>query len=215
MNHSDRLYPSQWIDQWQLPNGEEVTVRPVIPKDQSMTEAFVAKGLSQVSRYNRFQMGMHELPVYLAKYFTNIDYHHHFALIVESTSDHGQRQIADARFVREKDCDSSAEFAIMVADAIHGQGLGHRLLNYLIDVARGVGVEKLHGNVLRSNTPMLKLARANGFSTAIHEDGEHMIRIHRDLDPDSLSSILVPGFDYTQFLSFRFHRASTVRQSCY
>ena len=50
--------------------------------------------------------------------------------------------------------DQSAEFAIVVADA----------------VARRHGIKRLHGDILAMNRPMLELARKLGFKLGRHED---------------------------------------------
>lgn len=76
-------YPVEWIDRWQLKNGKAVTVHPVLPQDLALEHDFVASGLTQHPRYQRFQIGLRELPETVARYFTNIDYHDHFALIAE------------------------------------------------------------------------------------------------------------------------------------
>jgi acetyltransferase len=52
----------------------------------------------------------------------------------------------------------------MVADALHGLGIGAALLRKLIDAARTLGIETLVGYVLSDNTQMLRLGRKTGFS---------------------------------------------------
>lgn len=77
--------------------------------------------------------------------------------------------IGVARYVRDKD-GKSAEFAIVVADAWHGRGIGSRLLGKLADVARGRGLKQLYGDILGMNRPMLHLVRKLGFTLERHED---------------------------------------------
>ena len=176
-------YPVEWIDRWQLKNGKAVTVRPVLPQDLALEHAFVASGMTRQSRYQRFQIGLRELTETMARYFTDIDYHDHFALIAESFEDLGLVQVGDARFVRDGVGAGSAEFGIVVADAWQGQGLGRRLLQSTIAAARALGVTHLYGDVLHGNLPMLALVKASGFAGRRHPDDARLLRVQRMLDP--------------------------------
>ncbi len=176
-------YPVEWIDRWQLPNGKSVTVRPVLPQDVLLEHDFVASGMTQQSRYQRFQIGLRELPQSVARYFTHIDYHDHFALIAESFEDTGHTQVGDARFVRDTSRPDAAEFGIAVADAWQGQGLGRRLLQTTIAAARVHGITLVYGDVLRDNLGMLALVKANGFASGRHPDDARLVRVRLELDP--------------------------------
>ena len=70
--------------------------------------------------------------------------------------------IGVARFVVEPS--EEADFAIVLADAWQGRGLGRELMSRLIDSARQRGLRKLRGDVLATNTGMLTLARRLGFT---------------------------------------------------
>lgn len=176
-------YPVQWIDRWTLRNGKSVTVRPVLPQDYQLESDFVASGLTQRSRYQRFQIGMRELPDSIARYFTHIDYHDHFALIVESFDVTGHVQVGDARFVRDAEDPGLAEFGIAVADAWQGLGIGQRLFQATIAAAQESGIAQLYGDVLRDNAGMLALALSNGFTTQRHPDDALLVRVRRMLAP--------------------------------
>jgi acetyltransferase len=67
-----------------------------------------------------------------------------------------------ARYVTNPDR-RSCEFAIVVADAWHRKGIGHRLMQRLIEIARARGLDAMEGEVLAQNTEMLALAAALGF----------------------------------------------------
>ena len=81
----------------------------------------------------------------------------------------GETLIGVARYVRDKKQDS-AEFAIVVADAWQGRGIGKRLLAKLIEVARRRGLRRLYGDILGTNRPMLAFVRKLGFKLETHED---------------------------------------------
>ena len=56
-----------------------------------------------------------------------------------------------------------AEFAILVSHFIAGQGLGRHLMRKLAKWARSKKLDRLYGDVLDSNEPMLQLAQSLGF----------------------------------------------------
>jgi acetyltransferase len=58
----------------------------------------------------------------------------------------------------------TAEFALTVADAWQGKGLGYALLERLCDAARAAGYQALVGEILEANQQMLELAAHFGFT---------------------------------------------------
>lgn len=141
-----------------LANGGSLRIRPIGPRDAGAEQAFVA-GLSPLARFRRFHFGVNELPDALLRTFVNADQLGHVALVAESVDD--GRIVADARYVLE-DGGRSAEFAIAVSDAWQGLGLGRQLMHRLMARARRSGVERLCGDILADNAPMLALMRRLG-----------------------------------------------------
>ncbi len=148
---------------WDFADGRAVTVRAVQPGDLQLASEFVARGLTQQSRYQRFQTGLSALPPGMAAYLTDIDLRQHVALLAVAEQGGSTQQVGEARYVCDGDLPDQAEFALAVADDWQGLGLGGRLLRQLVRVARRHGVRRLYGDVLRTNQPMLALARAHGF----------------------------------------------------
>ena len=62
--------------------------------------------------------------------------------------------------------------AIIVRSDLKGKGRGRILLEKMIRYCRSRGTAILTGEVLRSNTPMLALAKKLGFELRPREDGE-------------------------------------------
>lgn len=94
--------------------------------------------------------------------YTQIDYVNHMALVVSVARPDGTGEdlIADGRFVME---DGAAEFAMLVADAWQGKGVGRRLFATLVRAARVAGAREIFGEVLSTNRRMIGLARDAGF----------------------------------------------------
>ena len=156
-----------------LADGRRVILCPVDPKDASAEQRFVT-ALSPSSRYRRFHFGMRNLPEQLLREMTEIDQRQHVALVARpETAD--DTIVADARYVRSADTDE-AEFAVMVADAWQGAGLGRELLQRLGRHARASGLRRLYGDVLWGNEPMIGLVRALGGGLARHPTDATLVR---------------------------------------
>jgi len=56
-----------------------------------------------------------------------------------------------------------AEFAILIADAWQGMGLGSALLKRLVETGRAEKVKRIIGRILADNNAMLDLSRNTGF----------------------------------------------------
>ena len=97
-----------------------------------------------------------------------MDFSRDMALAAATMLD-GETLLGVARYVRDRSGDA-AEFAIVIADAWQGRGIGRRLLAKLIEAARRRGVKRLYGDILATNRPMLELARKLGFELGRHED---------------------------------------------
>ena len=130
--------------------------------------------------YRRFHFGLRNLPEQLLREMTEIDQWQHVALVARpETAD--RTIVADARYVRSADTDE-AEFAVMVADAWQGAGLGRELLQRLGRHARASGVRLLYGDVLWGNEPMLGLVRGLGGTLARHPTDATLVRAVFDVD---------------------------------
>ncbi|VTU27446.1 Succinyl-CoA ligase [ADP-forming] subunit alpha [Variovorax sp. PBL-H6] len=164
-------YPARYQREWPLREGGICTVRPVHPADAQMLQALVQQ-LSPESRWFRFVSRFHELPPAMLARFTLIDYDREMALVAvvreraaapDGTALEKERIVAVSRYFTNPD-QSSCEFSLVVADDYKGQGLGSRLLESIIDVARDKGLAEIVGLVLSNNAEMLKLVRRLGFA---------------------------------------------------
>jgi acetyltransferase len=178
-NHLSILpYPARFEQLVPLRGGGEYTIRPIHPDDAVMLNRLVRE-LSPESRYFRFVSNMAELPPNMLARFTLIDYDREMALVAvrkERVSNaqgeitETERIVGVSRYVTNPD-KSSCEFALVVADDYNGKGLGSRLMESIMDVARQKGLAEIEGLVLANNSGMLRLMRSLGFSVkAFPED---------------------------------------------
>jgi acetyltransferase len=161
MTQDDPSFESRYPKHARLRDGTAVVVRPIGPQDAEREQAFV-RALSPESRYFRFMNTLRELSADMLEEFTHPDPAREIALVALAGAPQAEQQIGVARCVKGAP-GRSAEFAIVVADAWQGKGLGRLLMRELMDAARAAGVKQLEGWVLASNHAMLDLMLALGF----------------------------------------------------
>jgi acetyltransferase len=99
--------------------------------------------------------------------FTQLDYDRELALVAIYEGDF----VAVGRYAPNADGET-AEFALVVADAWQGKGLGRRLLERLREEARKAGYKALYGNIMEANREMLDLAGRLGFKQESREGAD-------------------------------------------
>jgi acetyltransferase len=102
--------------------------------------------------------------------FTQNDYDRELGLMAIGQPPGPEVMMGVSRMVMAADR-SMAEFAVIVADPWQGKGLGPKLLERLIDIAREQGVRLLQGDVLAQNQPMLEMVKRLGFSLRKDTEG--------------------------------------------
>ena len=175
-------YPAHLVASWPLGVAHSITVRPIRPEDIDLETEFARK-LSKETRYNRFLGGGVRLTPEMLEKFTRIDFSRDMALIATATIEGAETVVGVARYARLED-DITCEFAITVADAWQGSGIGRKLLAMLVDCAPGHGLRKIIGDVLATNTPMLRLAHSQGFRIERHPEGAELRRVVLELVVD-------------------------------
>jgi acetyltransferase len=169
-------FPAPQVDLWARGDLEPIVVRPVHGSDTERVAEFV-RGLSQASRYQRFHVGLRELPLGMAERFVRYDRASELALVATLCVDGRETAVAEARHAAVEDDPSTHEFALVVHDELRRAGLGERLLLRLIAHARAIGLQRLIGDVQRDNPAMLGLAAKLGFVVRRHPEDPRLLRV--------------------------------------
>ena len=167
-----------------------MVIRPIGPEDAHREQTFV-RGLSPESRYLRFLNTLRELSPEMLERFTRPDPAREIALVALSASamdavpaaeplEVVPLQIGVARCVRAASGEQG-EFAIVVADAFQGKGLGTLLMQALMESARAAGLRRIEGLVLATNRRMLELMGSLGFTVHTATDDPRMRRVVKQL----------------------------------
>lgn len=144
-----------------LADGRRCRLRGTRPEDAQMLQRFVA-GLSEESSHQRFFAPVHRLSPAMLERFTRIVDPREAAIVAEPVEGE-PRIVGTARCLAGSD-GPQVEFAVTVADAWQGSGLGTLLLRTLLGEVRAHGVRRVQGQVLAENERMLSIARKLGFS---------------------------------------------------
>jgi len=167
-----RPYPAQYISTITLSDGTLVTVRPIRPEDEPQMVKF-HQSLSEESVHFRYFGSLsvekriaHER---LIRTCFN-DYDREIALVAELKKPEAPPEILGVgRLVRTHELDE-AEFAILIADAWQGKGLGSALLKRLVETGRAEKFRRITGLILGENRTMLEVCRNTGFNLQWQSD---------------------------------------------
>ena len=133
-----------------------VVLRDIRPQDKPALTSFHAR-LSEDTRYRRYHSAKGDLTSRDLRYLTGIDGHHHVALVAhpDCRPDH---LLGVARAVADPAAPSEAEIAIVVADDVHGQGVGAELIEGVIARAAREGAGRIVAQVQGMLPETLQLA---------------------------------------------------------
>lgn len=130
----------------------------------------------------RFFTAVRELPPRDLVHLTQIDYEREMAFIAVAVGEGGTEETLGVVRASTDPDNIEAEFAVLVRSDQKRQGLGRLLLEKLIGYSRGRGTQRLAGQALSQNTPMLQLARTLGFR--LEPEGYDLVAISLALQQD-------------------------------
>ncbi len=150
-----------------LRNGRVIEIRAIKPQDRDGMLNLVGKA-SGDSFYRRFFSPKRELRDSEIDFYLDVDFVKHVALVAVLKED-GRLTIAGGgRFVVDQP--GGAELAFGLEDAYQGQGVGSALMRHLAAIARQLGLEILHADVLPGNISMLKVFERSGLAVSMTRD---------------------------------------------
>ena len=154
-------YPSQYESEVLLRDGSSIILRPIRRDDTERWLAFVSQ-LSPRTKYLRF----HYLPKQMSQEdacrFCTVDYENAFAFVAEVRGERGEEIVAIGRYYRLHN-KHAAEVAFAIQDSYQGRGLGTKLMERLVAVARDNAISTFEAFVLAENKHMMAVFRGYGF----------------------------------------------------
>jgi acetyltransferase len=154
-------YPKEYIKEGKLKNGKNVLLRPIKPEDEPL-EAELFTNLSKETQRFRFFGQIKDITHELLVRYTQIDYDREIAIIAE-LEESGKKKMAGVVRLIEDPFEGKAEFAIVVADPWHGQGLGNLLTDFILEIAKKRGIKKIFAKFLPDNVIVQHIFEKRGF----------------------------------------------------
>jgi acetyltransferase len=153
-------YPKKYVAAWELKNGTKVLLRPIKPEDEGRFNELL-KSLSEETMRFRFFELIKEMSHETLTQYCNLDYDREIAIVAELRQ--GNRRIIGAARLIVELGGKSGEFAVLIGDQWQGLGLGSKLTDYIISVAKDMWLERIYGYVIPNNYKMIRLCDKKGF----------------------------------------------------
>jgi acetyltransferase len=162
-------YPKKYEMLWFLKDGREVLLRPIKPEDEPMwLEMF--QSFSEESIRNRFFQILKDTPHEVRVRYCNIDYDREIAIVAEIV-ENGKRKILGVSRLNIEADGKNGEIAFIISDYWQGLGLGTKMMDYTLDIAKEMGVENIYAIMLQDNYRALSLTKKMGFNLEYNNDG--------------------------------------------
>lgn len=174
-------YPERYQRSVCLRDGTEVLLRPIRPEDEPLVETLLGRQ-SRETLYFRFFGQAPKVNHQFLTRFTQIDYDREMAIVATQPlpgSSAAEEEILGVVRIIADPWREGGEYAILVSDHFQGKGLGRILTDYILEIARDMGLLHIHASVLATNQPMIGLFRKAGF-TLEREDFE-TYHVHKKL----------------------------------
>lgn len=168
-------YPSEYVTDFELKDGRTSILRPIKPEDEEMEKEMFGNFSERTQKFRFFSVIKEISHEQLVRY-TQTDYDREIAIVAEVEED-GKKMMAGVGRLIADQYNEAAEFAVVVADPWHNQGLGNKFLDYLMDIAKERGIHKVYANILLENHIMLHMFRKRGFKMRKVEDGYYAEQI--------------------------------------
>lgn len=145
-----------------LRDGTPVLLRPLKPEDEPQMHDFLSK-CSEDTIYFRYFRHIRKFTHEMLIRFTQNDYDREIGLVALGQPPTPEVMLGMGHLFMDSRRET-AEFAIMVGDQWQGNGLGSEIVWRLIEIAQEQGVQRLWGEILAQNQPMLEMAKKMGFT---------------------------------------------------
>jgi acetyltransferase len=171
---------SDYISQFTMKDGTEVTLRPICPADEPLMVEF-HKTLSDRSVYMRYFCSLplrtrvaHDRLVHICF----VDEDEQFALVVDHRDPStGQRRILGVGRLMKVPSKNETEVALLVSDQSQGQGLGRELLRRAVEIARVKKLRRISAEMLRDNLAVLSIFKSAGFRLSPMADDSSIVAV--------------------------------------
>ena len=132
-------------------DGEEVLLRPIKPEDEILFNNLFTSLSAETKRFRFFEI-IKELSHEKLVRFCNLDNDREIAIIAELQKE--KKIIGVARLIINLG-GNEGEFAVLVSDSWQGKGIGSKLVDCILEIARDMGVKFVYSDVLSNNNKII------------------------------------------------------------
>jgi acetyltransferase len=168
------MYPSKYRWQFEV-DGTKMLLRPIRPEDEPLWTDMI-NSISEQTQVYRFFGPVKDITKEMLVRYCHIDYDREMAIVALEVGKGKKtgRMLGVARLIVERADAEEAEFGIVVRDEYQRKGVGHALMDSLIQTARDMRIRVMTGDVLSGNQPMLNFSQSLGFE--VQPGGDHDVR---------------------------------------
>jgi acyl-CoA hydrolase/GNAT superfamily N-acetyltransferase len=158
-------------------NRLEIKFRPIKSSDEDMMRRLFYQ-FSDDQKYYRYFSRIRAMPHREMQKYVNIDHKNVVALVGVVWEGDAETIVAEARYAYEPS-DDAYEMAFIVAEPYQGKGIASFLFNYLLQIAKSQGIEKIQVVFLSENMRMEKMLRHSDITPEINRDYEEVRYLFR------------------------------------
>jgi acetyltransferase len=159
--------PKNYETLWRLRDGRTVILRPIKPEDGQLWQEMF-QNFSEESVHNRFFYMIKDTPHAVRVRYCDIDYNKEIAIVAELKEER-RRILGVVRLTIDAN-KKTGEIAFIVADPWQGLGLGSKMVDYMIEICKDIGLETIYAFVLPDNYRAIKLVKKRGFIIQYKDD---------------------------------------------
>ena len=159
-------YPSKYTSNWNAKSGDLVHLRAIKPEDEERFNDLFKSLSPQTMRFRFFEI-IKELSHETLTRYCNLDYDREIAIMAENPDT--KRIIGVGRLIIDAD-GKKGEYAALIGDQWQSLGIGSKLMDSLIKIAKEKDLDKIYGFVMSDNYKMLNLCNRLGFKSEKVDD---------------------------------------------
>jgi len=144
-------------------------LRPIKPEDEPMWLEMFQSFSEESIRYRFFQL-LKDTPHEVRVRYCNIDYDREIAIVAELSDEDHKKLLGVGRLSIEPD-GKTGELAFIIGDQWQGQGLGSKVVDFVLEIAKEMRVEIVYAIMLPDNRRALNLTKKMGFKLEYLSDG--------------------------------------------
>lgn len=172
-------YPEEYIRKISLNNKAEIVLRPIKPEDEPLWLDMLGS-CSKETIYSRFRYFFHWANHQTAVKYCFIDYDREIAIVAETVEDGKRKLVGVGRLVADPDHDT-VEYAVLISDKWQNQGLGSKLTDYCMEIAKRWGLKRIVAETTTDNQKMLNVLKKYDF-VLVPDNTSSLVEVYKNLD---------------------------------